>query len=189
MAHWDKRDDDLLPFCGMTDGAGTRFEITLAPDDGESTFSDARVRVRVESYHSVPDVPQVEIASVTLVLRHSKPSILRVVIATVKSGDALDENIWRVKLGCLTRDAAHAISGFEVLFDAVRLSADRASPNADGSRTYEWDLDVRWERAADVMADRCSEAGRQRFGMSIWFEDVVGHLATPDFAEFRTIKE
>ena len=74
MVHWDKRDDDLLPFRNMQPAhgkqpaCGTPFELKVTTRQ-TSTSEERPVRLRVESYHVVRDVPAVSKACVTLIKR------------------------------------------------------------------------------------------------------------------------
>ena len=183
MVQWDKRDDDLLPFRDMTVEGGTPFEIEL-----ESGTDDerARVRLRVESYHLVPDMPQVEQAVVTFIQKGTAGApLLRVELLPCKNGDAFDENVWRVKLGCATRDEHGVLSGLTKLFDEEKHSAVRQSVAPNGWRIYEWELADVSQLALSRLSECCSEVGRQQLGTSLWFEDIVGHVATPDEVEYR----
>jgi hypothetical protein len=143
--------------------------------------------MRVESCHAVPDMPQVEQAIVTFILEGptGAPS-LRVELLPCKDGEAFDENVWRVKLGCATRDDQGVLNGLVTLFDEIKHSAARHSDDANDWRIYEWDLHSESSAVINQLLECCSESGRQRLGTSLWFEDIVGHVATPDEVAFHT---
>jgi hypothetical protein len=195
MVQWDKRDDDLLPFRDMRDKkdkkdkketvkGGTPFEIEL---ESETGGVETRIGLRVESYHKVRDMPQVEKTVVTVAREGPAGApVLRVELLPCKTGTDLDENVWRVKLGCATRDKNGILTDFVTLFNEVRRRAPRQSPDPHGWHTYEWDLVARSPAALSQLSECCSESGRQQFGTSLWFEDIVGHVATPDAVEYRT---
>jgi hypothetical protein len=183
MVQWDKRDDDLLPFRDMKVDEGTPFEVQL---ESVTDGAQALVRMRVESYHTVPDMPQVERAVVNFTLEGPEgvPS-LRVELMPCKNGEAFDENVWRLKLGCATRDDQGVLIGLVTLFDEIKHSAARSGSDANGWRAYEWDLRTD-SGAVRQLLECCSESGRQRLGTSLWIEDIVGHVATPDEVVFHT---
>src|SRR5262249_41968711 len=121
VVHWDKRDDDLLAFRDMCTTSGTPFELALVPN--HRTSLDTLVRVKVNSYHNVLDPPAVEEARVLLLLDEAK-CVLRIELRPVKSGEQLDENVWRIKLGALLRDSqSGALVGAEGLFDEIRVKS------------------------------------------------------------------
>ena len=176
MVHADKRDDDLLPFRGFEDSGATPLDVRLV-----SSERNASVRLRIEEYHKVIDAPQVSASEVAVVKAADAEPRLRVRIKPCVE-KKLDENVWRIKLGWLTRNAEHELDGFEVLFDEVRADAP-TQVAAGGWHTYEWSLDGRADIAK--LGRACSESGRRNFGTSLWFEDVVGHVATPDSVSFE----
>ena len=178
MTHADKRDDDLLPFDGFRDDDRTPFELQLASDNRGDT-----VRVSVERYRTVIDPPRVDAADVDVETRDAASPRLRVRIRPCDKVD-LDENVWRIKLGCLTRDASGRLDGFDMLFDEIRVDAPIRSIGNGGWQTYEWTLDDRSGGEIARLQSVCSESGRMRWGTSLWFEDVVGHVATPDNLTF-----
>jgi hypothetical protein len=182
MTHADKRDDDLLPFRDFTTESGTPFELVLRPEGD----ADTTVRVRVSSYHNVVNVPMVEDASVSSTILPDGRGELRVRVLPCASDETLDENLWRIKLGCLTRDASGELDGFDVLFDGIRSAAPRSSRGPGAWHEYAFDLDA---STAKRVGERCSESLRLVFGTSLWFEDVVGHVATADRVEFATFRK
>ncbi len=191
MVHWDKRDDDLLPFRDMQPEHGTPFELKLTTRQ-TSTSEERPVRLRIESYHLVRDVPAVSKACVTLMKRAPlTASILRFELTPVplENGSTLDENLWRIKVGGLTRDLTGTLCGYEVLFNEVRGSATRANISGTGQHSYEWQLSGLSLEIIQRLVECCSEEGRQRFGTSLWFEDIVGHVAPADSVAFLTTKE
>jgi len=182
MTHWDKRDDDLLPFRDMGGkSGGTRFEVTLRT----TCPPHHSLQLLVESYHKVLHPPAVTNARVAIVRSSSTAVTLRIKLLP-KTVPDLDENIWRIKIGRLTRTQG-VLTGSETLFNEIRREATHSVIASDGWHTYEWDLS-KWAAAAvERVIESCNERARQRFGTSVWFEDVVGHVAIPDEIVFETM--
>lgn len=186
LVHWDKRDDDLLPFRDMSTEGGMPFELALVPAEGGSSGSP--VRLQVTSYHRVLDPPAVEEARV-VVLQDKGSRFLRIELRPVKPPELLGENVWRIKLGALLRDPqSDALVGAERLFDEIRVKSPAQDVPRQNWLGYQWDISDWGESRVNRLKECCSEAGRIRFGTSLWFENVVGHVARPDSVEYATLQ-
>ena len=163
--HWDKRDDDLLPFDRREDWLGIPVDvkpITLA-QDGQ------RLQLTVGANVRVPGGPVVRTASVAWTGDPTAPLALQV-------RDPRD--VWRVRLAAMP-PAADGRPGPPVVLRTVELTQFREG--SDGV------LEHRWKPAdADLAALQrvCSTAGAVEFGTSVWVEDVVGRVAVPDSVAF-----
>lgn len=187
LVHWDKRDDDLLPFRDMSIDKGTPFELTLVPGRGAS--SDAAVCLKVNSYHRVLDPPAIDDARVLLLLDGADGAALRIELRPAKPAELLAENIWRIKLGALLRDLqSDALVGAERLFDEIRVKSPIQDTPRQGWLGYQWDIRHWSEDRVNRLKECCNEAGRIRFGTSLWFENIVGHVARPDAVEYATLQ-
>ena len=182
LVHWDKRDDDLLPFRDFTVECGTPFEVQLRP--GLPPAAAPSLPLHVQTYHQVLDPPAVDEARVILLNKGDRPVGIRVELRPAQIAATIDENVWRIKLGALRRPVSGDLAGAERLLDEIRVRA----PVQDAPQTdwlgYEWDI-RRWPAdRLDRLRECCSESGRQRFGTSLWFENIVGHVAAPDCVKF-----
>ncbi len=177
MTHWDKRDDDLLPFDLPKDG--TPVDLTLRPHGLAGAVPSIVVRIR--GHKPVPDIPRVIAADVTVYRATAgAPSTLCVGLQPGPGVD-VDENIWRIKIGFVRRDASGAPAAFQTVFDRFRLSADDASSDSDGRHAYTWNLS---SADAERLSSCCDAKQWRRHGTSVWFEDVVGHVGTADCVAF-----
>ena len=182
LVHWDKRDDDLLPFRDFTTESGTAFELQLQP--GLPPAARPLVPMQVRTYHQVLDPPAIDEARVILLTQAARIVRIRVELRPAQTAASIDENVWRIKLGALQRDVSDALAAAERLLDEIRVRAPvQDVPQADWLG-YEWDVGGWPAERLDRLRECCSESGRQRFGTSLWFENVVGHVATPDCLEF-----
>lgn len=187
LVHWDKRDDDLLPFRDMTISGGTPFDLELAP--GLPPTPGPIASLHVNTYHQVLDPPAVEEARVLLLLDGEGVRRLRIELRPAAIDAPLGENIWRIKLGALRRDAStDVLIGAERLLDEIRVKALAQDVPRPGWHGYEWDVGDWPADRLDRLKECCSEAGRVRFGTSLWFENVVGHVAPPESIEYGTVR-
>jgi hypothetical protein len=135
----------------------------------------------------VLDPPAVDEARVLLLLQDENARRIRVELRRSNIQAQLDENIWRIKLGALRRDDSGRPTGAERLLDEIRVHAPVQDEPQPGWRGYEWDV-ANWppERLERLRAC-CSEAGRLHLGTSLWFENVVGHVAPPEIVGYRQV--
>ena len=152
--HWDKRDDDLLPYrqlgvpVVLTNSAGARVQVTLSANRW------------IEQPPSVPVAymwwESADIAAV----------------AFVSSRAPVADHASRIRIAAFTDPAVS---------DQVTWLLDVATEGTfaaigDGVYKYRWTVPPgEQERLRAYL----SAAGALRYGTSIWFEDVVGHVAVP----------
>ena len=174
--HWDKRDDDLLPF-EIPERKEEPLDVILRP--AGVLDPAARIVARFHSHHPVPDIPRVTTADVVLHRKDGPDAVLRIHVSP--ASDDVDENLWRFKIGFVRRDSAGQCTAFETCFDRVRLSADRSSVDASGGHEYEWT--VSGDTAA-CLAACCDAESWRTSATTLWFEDIVGHVGTADEVSF-----
>ena len=170
--HADKRDDDLMPFEGL-------------PMTVELTQGTRRARVIIRSNVWVEEPPVVRSAefswsgepNTAAVIALSTPQEQRDLDASrtallKQTPDAVVfENIWRVRMAALDPTRP---TGVVSLLDTV--TEGRFTRN--GSR-YEF----RWLPTTAEAAELrryCTGSEVLQYGTSIWFEDLVGHVAVPE---------
>ena len=177
LVHWDKRDDDLLPFNELSPHRSTAIAIRLRRPDGRE-FPAA-----IRSWRRVLSPPVVTRAEVRVKRSASgAPTALSIRITIPLEADALEENVWRVRMGALPATG----SGFgtaEVFLDVLRH--ERFEQATGGSEhTLTWDLSQEASQVRDQIRRYCTEQGRQQHGTSLWFENIVGQVSTPDVLTF-----
>ena len=169
--HWDKRDDDLLPFDG------------LPVSDLRLTNGVAEIRLTLLSNHWIEEPPVV--TSVRLAWTTAAADTLSITVVSPQATRDLDdtrkpwlagnpsalfeENVWRIRIA--------AIENASVISLIDRIVPSSFSPL--GNNTYE----LRWAPPASTLTAlrrfATSPAVRQ-FATSIWFEDIVGHVNVPE---------
>ncbi|HZY90900.1 MAG TPA: hypothetical protein VFE78_39115 [Gemmataceae bacterium] len=175
--HWDKRDDDLMPFDGLP--------VTLTLSNGA-----ARARVTLRSNVWVEGPPMVLSAALAWTADPRAPVALTFTVPMpfnplpfwFPPSGPVQANVWRVRLAALDPldappDPAHPNrpGGVVALLDV----AGEGHFNPTGPNTYEY----RWAptAGAEAMLRRyCSSAGAAAHGTSVWFEDAVGHVSVPE---------
>lgn len=178
LVHWDKRDDDLQPFSpfGATPAASLELALRSRPPAARSARATSR------SWHACPAPPCVPQATVDVEDNPEDRTSKRLVIAfrSPHGGDKLAENVWRVWLAALPRDASGQFGAApEVLCQLVRHESFKPVAGAQGWHRCTIDLPPALPLRAKV-EQYCSTAGRDRYGTSLWFENVVGQPAPPD---------
>jgi len=155
--HWDKRDDDLMPFgdgkpmqVELKNGA-TRVKVTLQPN----TWIEGP-----------PGAPKLEFVWT------GDPNFPATIVVTSPF------NVWRVRMAAFDPppdprnpdSPPQVVSLLDMEFDGHFVN------NHDGSYEYRWAL-----TASDQARLRkyCSPDGAMKYGTSIWFEDIVGHVSVP----------
>jgi hypothetical protein len=155
--HWDKRDDDLIPFDGLPS--------TVTLTKGRRT---AAVTVQPNAW--VPQPPAVPAAQFTWTGNPQQP----VQIALTRPA-----NVWRVRLAAL--DPVPSLPAPGASPAAVRLLdveySGRFTVGGDGVARFAW---VPTARLQAALARYCTPAGALAHGTSLWFEDIVGHVSVPD---------
>lgn len=177
LVHWDKRDDDLLPFNELTPENPKSIALNLRCDNG------AAFPVRINRYQQVLIPPVVTRAAIHLLRNaQNEPDVLKVSFTTPKQGRDLDENIWRVRIGALPLVAGH-FGAADTFLDVLRHESFVFNTQVR-QHILTWRLDGKPAELKRKIARYCSEAGRQMHGTSLWFENVVGHVSTPDELHF-----
>jgi hypothetical protein len=176
LVHWDKRDDDLLPFNEMKEDTPKATPITLRRRNGSEFPAIVHTWQRVTS---PPVVFKAEVAVRRDTRGNATSAMIR--IFTLLDGNALDESIWRVRIGALPR-IDDRFGAAEVFFDVLRH--ERFTRQSPATHAYEWQLANESAALREQVSRYCSAEGRQRFGTSVWFENIVGHVSTPDELTF-----
>ncbi|MFN2512441.1 MAG: hypothetical protein ABR568_13615 [Pyrinomonadaceae bacterium] len=191
LVHWDKRDDDLLPFADF--GSSTNSQSldlkleTFDPQSGSPTGQT--IDVALSSWRRVLSAPQVFEAEVRFerdARGNSERLHIRFFTPLFAAPASIAENIWRVRIGAISRDDAGSFLGADVVFDRERHNVFVPQPVDDNRQrhVFVWDLTNEPDDLIERVERYCSAEGRYRYGTSIWFEDIVGHVATPDLVRF-----
>jgi hypothetical protein len=177
LVHWDKRDDDLLPFNELAAGSRAAIPVTLQRQDGRSVHAVVRGWRRVNSPPAVFD-------ALVRVARDSagRPTLVVIRFRTPVPGPPLDENVWRVRMAGLPSDGA-TFGPADVFFDVLIHETFRLDRQS-GLHTYSWNLATETAGTRERVARYCSDEGRRRHGTSLWFENIVGHVSAPDVLTF-----
>lgn len=159
--HWDKRDDDLIPFERLP-------MIVTLKNRGRS------VRVKIGPHHSVLQGPMVRNASVWL-----EPDG-RAGISFLPASTASDvrDNVWRVRMAALEAfgDPEACMTRARVV-PLVNVTTPGEFTNSFGRYEHRW---TPTEAEMKSLRLCCSENGAASFATSIWFEDIVGHVGVPE---------
>ena len=160
--HWDKRDDDLMAFDPIETVTG---HPAVPPPAIALSQGDQTINVTVGVNQRVGHGPVVKIADVVWTGTPAEPVALRLHAPV---------SVWRVRLGALVRPA-DGQPRQPVIFRSVEIDQFRSV--GDGVVEHRW-------RPSDTdlarLSEACSDAGAEACATSIWFEDVVGHVAVPD---------
>ena len=150
--HWDKRDDDLMPFNGLP------MSVVLQNGAAQVTVT-LQANPRIEGPPVVPLVGFVWNATpgapVTLELQSPSP-------------------IWRIRMAAL--DASRP--GGVVSLLNLEVMGYTLTPTVAGRTVYSWVPTA--AQAADLQRYYSSAAAAEQYGTSIWFEDIVGHVSVPE---------
>lgn len=170
--HWDKRDDDLMPFADLPKTVTLRFRRGPALSEG-----DGSVRVSLRANRWVEQPPAVSRAYFGWEASDSSGEARAVVgFVTPRSQEGLS-GVWRVCIAALDParpGSAVPLFSREIMGNFVPM----------GTGVYEY----RWTPAADEgtrLQQYCTPAGTLRYGTSIWFEDVVGHVSVAEKVQWR----
>jgi hypothetical protein len=165
--HWDKKDDDLMPF-------GLPMTVELESRQGpELTTRGGRARITVQRNEWVEQAPAVRLAYVTWQAAPTS-SDTRAAIGFVSARPQGGlQNVWRIRIAALVLgrpDATVPVLTLEML-------AGRFAQIADDTYEYAWT-----PTASELAALRtyCTRQGVSAHGTSLWVEDVVGHVNVPD---------
>jgi hypothetical protein len=109
--------------------------------------------------------------------------------------EEVTENLWQLTIGALPANGDTTIIFRSLCFGPFTRVAAPARPIAfDATAAEELAderrFDFRWNALTDTQrrnVDRfCTPRGRMLYATSVWFEDIVGHLATSESLEFTT---
>jgi len=161
--HWDKRDDDLRPFDNL-------------PKAVQLMHGDDSLSVTLKSPVQVWRWPEVQEAVVSVLRKRGQVTGATVSFRSDQAESQLAENIWRVRIAALPRSA-----GVSTILDVERSgNFTKRDPN-DTWYDFVWTMDLVTAQLVDRF---CTEAGQLDDGTSVWFEDVVGHVATAERTRF-----
>lgn len=169
--HWDKRDDELLPFGGPFDPL-QRQHLPFDPISLELTGAGRRVAVTLRSHAWVTEPPSVQ----RVALRWEGATGLEasaVLFPPTTTDRPPLENLWRLRIAALTPGApGQAVQVLDV------QTAGRLLPRAsDGGYEYRW---TPTDLERDALRRYCARDGARQYATSVWFEDIVGHVSVPE---------
>ncbi|HUS16431.1 MAG TPA: hypothetical protein VM536_15645 [Chloroflexia bacterium] len=148
--HWDKRDDDLMPFDGLP--------LQVVLQNGT-----ARATVTITGNTWVESPPVVPWAAFVWPATPGDPVTVRVGNSTA---------VWRVRMAAL--DASRP-GGVVWLLDTEM--AGRFAGAAGGGNQYSWTPGA---QTADLQRYAGSATAARQYGTSLWCEDVAGHVSVPE---------
>jgi hypothetical protein len=199
--HWDKRDDDLMPFTGLP------LSVELKHRKGPALEEDGKesIDVTLTECRRVEEPPVVRSAFFRL---ESYGGKIRAVLGFVPApgGQRGLENLWRVRIAALDLDGSGQIVSLHdpVTVEKFMPSTEVQSKSSENIKTtgrpsspldpapgdeprpaksYEY----RWAPNPGQQAqlkEYCSFSGAMKYGTSIWFEDIVGHVTVPEVIQF-----
>jgi hypothetical protein len=171
LVHWDKRDDDLMAFSNTLPQ-----RLELRPLGAQGPMVTGRV-LRRRVVRRPPVVPE---ARLRVLRQGERPTAVSIRFRSPGTDEDLLENVWRVSLGALGGPADGPFGVHVVLFDRLRHEAfTRETPGSDW-HAHVWNVAAESAAVVDDVAAYVSESGRRASGLSLWFENVTGHVATPD---------
>ena len=194
---FDKRDDELQSASHLPQA--TLFIEDLVPLEGcvpaKATVSAQQVRLLVKSRRRVLQPPIVQRAVVTRVRSGGVTTSLEISFWTSLSTEQVHEGLWRLCLEALDRDGTQVpLFGSNIFPHFVRMGVPAMPLPADFTMadviTPEYQHTLEWRGFNIVTAGLidlyCTPEGRVWYATSLWFEDVVGHLSTPQALEFAS---
>lgn len=181
---YDKRDDDLHAASHLPHFTLFEKENPVGPND--------KLRVLVRGHRRVVQPPVVQKVQVRLNRSQGRTVSVTFSFWTSLSVDEAYESLWRFSLAALdNREAVPLFSA--IVFGTFTRQAVPRAPLPLNFRTDEvlrpeFQYIYLWQGFDNTIAaalDRfCTPTGRMSSGTSAWFEDIVGHMATPDMIEF-----
>lgn len=180
--HWEKHNDDFISFGPLPRRVRLIADISQSNDPVEGPVDQRReLLVEITQHQKMWSIPVVQEAGVSIVQgrRGTVPTATLYFESSLQLAD-LTENIWRVKVGALDDNGQPLM-----LLDVIRESGFETT-NLPHRYVCQIPLDVVGE---SQLLTYCTEEGRSRFGTSIWFEDIVGHVATAERTHFRLNRE
>lgn len=157
--HWDKRDDDMMPF-------ERRPRLVTLKKDGQS------VQVTIGAHHPVLNPPVVQNAYFWL----EPDGTAGVAFESSVRPNPLLESVFRVRMASLDADPSKPMPTARV--NQLLDKTTEGNFTIVGPGTYEF----RWTPPATVLPllqQHGTATGAEQKATSIWFEDVVGNVAPP----------
>jgi hypothetical protein len=189
LVHYDKRDDDLLPFSNLKSRGEHSFDLLLRRVSAPGiliALPDQSVRLSVKEHREVLSPPRVSRAEIS-VRRNAAGQPLQVDFrflfvpcARPQFNNSIQENIWRIRVGALPRAANGSFGDPILLFERIRHGNFLPEPGDTGWHSYSWPLTNETASMVEKVGLYLSQQGRIINGTSMWFEDVVGHVGIPD---------
>lgn len=158
--HWDKRDDDLLPFRGLP---GEELDVEL-------TRGDRTARLTLTWHTWAQEPPAVRRAEFRWSGESGTPAA--VALHPPEGMPGAESRLWRLRIAALVPGSPDAVVP---LVDA-ELPGRLRRRGADAFE-LQWTPDG---REAEALGRYATADGARTFGTSIWLEDLVGHVATPE---------
>jgi len=173
--HWDKRDDDLMPF-NLLPARVVELESREGP---ELERAGGRVQVTLEQNQWVEQPPAVRVAYFNWAPPGPSGEARAVVGFVTDRPQGALSNVWRVRIAAFVPGG----NGKTVsLLDVVTFDVVTGLPNFTSQLDGSFHEHLWAPNAAQLAELRqyCSPAGALRYGTSIWVEDVVGHVSVPE---------
>jgi hypothetical protein len=191
MIHYDKRDDDLLGFSNPNPPGKDGFELRLHRALGPRNLvaiPNQSVPLFVRGRQEVLSPPRISRAEIR-VRRNAEGQPVQVdfrflFVSCARTEFDIEENIWRIRVGALPREGSGPFGEPILLFERTRHGNFLPEPGDTGWHSYTWSLTSETASLVAKVGLYFSEQGRITHGTSMWFEDVVGHVGTPDALVF-----
>lgn len=192
---FDKRDDELQSASHLPQDTILVAEATLGRGTEATPVRGVarRLHVRFRANRRALRPPMVQRAVIAPVRADGATVGLTIAFWTHQSDDQVRENLWRFSLGALdgAEDPFMIVQG-EVFSRFVRqgrpdrpLALGFAAADVVKPEHQYLFRETGLDRAACDAIDRyCTPQGRVAYATSLWFEDVVGHMGTPETLEF-----
>jgi hypothetical protein len=165
--HWDKRDDDLMPFADLPKQVRLSFRTGPELRDGQGSLSDITVTL-AQGDSWVRQPPGVLRAYFKWEV--APPTAPRAVVGFVPTRpQSVLGNVWRLRAAALDPATGQALRLFDLSTEGF--------VQAGSAFEFHWPVSV--EEAARLK-QYCSPDGASRYATSIWFEDATGHVSVPE---------
>lgn len=165
--HWDKRDDDLMPFARLPQRVTLKFRRGPELKDGAGSLPDATITL-APGNSWIKQPPGVRSAYFKWETTPTRQPIAVLGFVPSRAQTGLD-NVWRVRAAALDPATGQAIS----LIDAF---AENFTPAGTA-------FERRWSPSTEEyhrLREYCSADGAARYATSVWFENAVGHVSVSD---------
>ena len=204
--YFDPRDDDLQPASHLPQIATlSRDDFVAANDPFIQSGTDAAIpslktapigiNLLVKSHARVLRPPIVRKTRVERLQQNGITEAIRFSFWTPLTDDETTENLWSFTLAGLKMDGTQLVLFSTPCFGPFRrakkptqalsfIASDSEMLAEERRFDYIWsDLNSGIREQIDSL---CTDQGHINRGTSVWFEDIVGHLATPQSLEFAT---